>query len=80
MVKITWKDENVPNGMQITQAYGIVFDNYGRILLKIENKKNTKFYSFAGGTPEAFDKDIYATLTREMLEEVNTTLDDKMIY
>ena len=73
-MKIIWNYGAVPENLKVTQVYGIVFNNDGQMLLKVENKKGRKVYSFAGGTPELFDKDREATLRREFLEEVNTTL------
>lgn len=80
MVKITWFNDMVPEGMKITQSYGIIFDKKGRVLLKVENKKDKKVYSFAGGTPEAFDKDVEQTLRRELIEEINTTIEKEVCY
>ncbi|MBQ7308400.1 MAG: NUDIX domain-containing protein [Clostridia bacterium] len=80
MIKITWKDEKVSTKLLITQVYGIVFDKTGRILLKVENKKGKKIYSFGGGTPEEFDNGIKDTLRREMIEELNTTLKNDIFY
>ena len=74
MIKITWKNGPVPQGMKVTQVYGIIFTKDGRLLLKVENKTKGKVYSFAGGTPESFDADQVATLKRELLEEINTTI------
>ena len=73
-MKITFRYGDVPEGMKIKQVYGIVFTDDGRTLVRIENKSNKRVFSMAGGTPEAFDVDVYATLEREMKEEVNTTL------
>jgi hypothetical protein len=39
MISIIFKEEPVPQGMKITQSYGIIFNNQGQILLKVENKK-----------------------------------------
>ena len=80
MVKIIWVKDEYPKNLEIRQVYGIVFDSVGRILLRIENKPgNKKFYCFGGGTPESFDKDVEATLRREMIEEVNTTLKSEVV-
>lgn len=73
MATFTWHNGEVPKGLQITQVYGLVFTADGRMLLKVERKNSTS-YSFAGGTPEDFDKDREATIRREFIEEVNTTL------
>lgn len=78
-MKITWHNGEVPPHLKTTQVYGLVFSNDGRMLLRIEQKKNRKVFTLAGGTPESFDSDRVATLRREMLEEVNTTLKDDII-
>ena len=80
MIKITWHNEPVPQNMKIKQVYGIVFNENGKILMRVENNNGKKNYSFGGGTPEVFDKDIEDTLRREMIEELNTTLQDKILY
>lgn len=74
MVKITWHNGAVPEGMKIKQVYGLLFTEDGRFLVRIENKPKGKVYTLAGGTPEKFDKNEEATLRRELLEEVNTTI------
>ena len=70
MAKYTWYNEKVPQGIEIKQVYGIIFSSDGRMLLKIEND----YYCLAGGKPESFDKDMTATLRRELIEEINTTI------
>lgn len=75
----TWHNGEPPKKMKVTQVYGIVFDKFGRTLMRIERDGDKKNYSLAGGTPEAYDADRIATLRREMIEEVNTTL-KKDIY
>ena len=74
----TWYSEEVPEGMKTTQVYGIVFTTDGRLLLKVEKKHGKTEYSFAGGTPESFDSNRIATLRRELIEEVNTTIKDEI--
>lgn len=76
MLKITWHNGEPPKDMPVRQVYAIAFDIKGRVLLKVENKKDKKVYSMFGGTPEDFDKDRIATLKREFVEEANTTLKD----
>ena len=78
MVKITWFDGEVPQNLETRQVYGLVFSADGRILLKVELKKGKKVFSFGGGTPETFDADRVATLRREMVEELNTTLQEEV--
>ena len=76
MVKIIWHYGEPPKDLQIRQVYAIVFDKYGRTMLKTEKVDNKLVYSMIGGTPENFDVDRIATLKREFLEEVNTILKD----
>lgn len=64
----------VPEGMQIKQVYGVLFDDEGRTLIRIESFGDKKVGGLAGGKPEKTDKDIEDTLRRESIEEVNTTL------
>ncbi len=79
-IKLIWQEKPVPKDMKVRQIYAVAFSKDGRILLKIENYKNEKYYSLAGGTPESFDKNLEATLRREYLEEINTTLEEKIYY
>ena len=76
MVRITWHEGHVPHELSVTQIYGLIFDNEGRILLKVEEKRGKKVFAPAGGTPESFDVDRIATLRRELLEEINVTIGD----
>lgn len=76
MVKFVWHDGEVPQGEYIKQVYGVVFTQDGRTLIHRRMENGKPFYCLAGGTVEEFDKDRIATLRREMLEEVNTTLQD----
>ena len=76
MVKIIWHYGETPKDMQVRQVYAIVFDKYGRTMLKCDMKNGKRCFGMIGGTPETFDKDRIATLKREFLEEVNTTLKD----
>ena len=66
---LTWHNDKVPDGIKITQVYGLLFVKDGRMLLRIEDG----FHSLAGGKPE-LGEDISATLRREVIEEVNTTI------
>lgn len=75
MATFTWYNGEVPNGLKVSQVYGLIFTRDGRMLLKVENKAKGKVYSLAGGTPETFDKDKEATLRRELIEEVNVTIE-----
>lgn len=75
MAIFTWNNGNVPEGMKVTQVYGLVFTKDGRLLLRVEKKGDRIKYSLAGGKPE-LDEGREETLKREFLEEVNTTLQD----
>ena len=70
----TWVDGEVPNDLPIKQVYGLLFTQDGRILLR----KERGHFSLAGGKPEPFDEGIEGTLRRECLEEINTSLTDKI--
>lgn len=76
MAVFTWHNGVVPEGMKVTQVYGLVFTKDGRLLLRVERKEGRIKYSLAGGKPEADDGGREGTLKREFLEEVNTTLLD----
>ena len=76
----TWYNTEVPSNLKVKQVYGLVFTQDGRMLLKVEQKKGKKVYAPAGGTPEDFDVSREATLRREFVEEVNTTLKDQVFY
>lgn len=76
---IGWFNGDVPKNIEIRQVYGVVFTNDGRTLLRSYVDNGKRKYSLAGGTPEEFDKDREATLRREMLEEVNTTIHTPII-
>lgn len=79
MAIFTWRNGVVPEGMKIKQVYGIIFTSDGRTLLRIEEKNNKKVHSLAGGTPETFDADMEATLRRELVEEVNVTIEKPIL-
>lgn len=70
MGTITWHSGDVPPNLTVKQVYGLIFSQDGRILLRIHNNK----YKLAGGRPEIYDIDMEATLKRELVEEVNTTI------
>lgn len=79
-MKLQWFEEEVPDGIKVTQVYAVVFNSQGEVLLKVGDKKGNNLYFLAGGTPESFDKDRVATLKREYIEEMNTTLKDPVYY
>lgn len=74
MVIYKWIKGKVPEDICIKQVYGIVFNEQGSILLRIEDGK----YKLTGGKTENFDENIEDTLKREFMEEVNTSI--KNIY
>ncbi len=76
MIKFSWHENAVPDNVQIKQVYGVIFTKDGRTLMKVDNVKSGRYYTLAGGTVETYDKSMADTLKREMLEEINTTLDD----
>ena len=80
MIKIIWHYGESPKDMQVRQVYAIVFDEYGRTMLKSEKVGDKLVYGMIGGTPESFDKDRIDTLKREFLEEVNTSLKDPIYF
>lgn len=73
-----WFNKAVPQGMQVKQVYGVLFDDEGRTLIRIESFGDKKVGGLAGGKPEKEDQSMEDTLRRESIEEVNTTL--KEIY
>jgi len=79
MATIKWRSGEVPEGMEIRQVYGIIFTKDGRILLRTYVEKGKRKYSFAGGTPESYDRDVEETLKRELLEEINTTIGNPLL-
>lgn len=79
-MKITWYNNFVPKEVVVKQVYGVAFYKDGRILLRTYNLDGKTYFSLAGGSPEDIDNGMEDTLRREMLEEVNTTLKDKIEY
>lgn len=75
MARFEWVGERVPEGMRITQVYGIILDREGRVMLRVEKHAGGIRYSLGGGRPEPFDDGIEATCRRELLEEVNTEIE-----
>ena len=74
-----WFNDEVPAHLETKQVYGIVFSRDARVLLRAEETEDGLVYSMGGGTPEPFDTDRVATLRREMIEELNTTLEDTVL-
>ena len=75
MARFEWVGDRVPEGMRITQVYGIILDREGRVMLRLEKTAGGIRYSLGGGRPEPFDDGIEATCRRELLEEVNTEIE-----
>lgn len=75
MAIFSWRDGSVPKEMLITQVYGLIFSDDGRLLLLTDGNK----CSLAGGKPEEQDNDIEETLRRELIEEVNVLIDKPYI-
>lgn len=75
MARFEWVGDRVPEGMRITQVYGIILDREGRVMLRVEKRAGGIRYSLGGGRPEPFDDGIEATCRRELLEEVNTEIE-----
>ena len=73
-----WFKEAVPQSLEVKQVYGVLFDEYGRTLVRTEVINGKKYGCLAGGKPEIGDDGMDGTLRREAIEEVNTTL--KEIY
>ena len=81
MAILNWiPNQSVPDGMKITQVYGLVFNENGRLILYSKIKNGKRIFCPAGGTPESFDKDMVATLKRELAEEINITIKDDIHY
>ena len=70
MTKYSWIKEKLPQNLEIRQVYGIVFTDYGKILLRIDDGK----YKLTGGKPELYDNNLKDTLKREYLEELNVEI------
>ncbi len=71
MANFTWFKRKMPDGLVVRQVYGIVFDEEGKVLLRIEDGR----YKLSGGKPEG-NESFEETLRREYLEELNTDIDD----
>lgn len=62
-----------PNGsLKVKQAYGIIYNYDGNVLLRVENDK----FKLSGGKPEVTDLNYEETLKRELWEELNTEVDN----
>ena len=72
MAKFIWIKEKLPQNLEIRQVYGVVFNDNGNILLRIDDSK----YKLTGGKPELYDNNLKDTLKREYLEELNVEIKD----
>ena len=72
MIKYKWIREEVEQGLNIKQVYGIVFDKDGNILLRVDDNK----YKLTGGKPKDYDRNYSETLKREYIEELNVEIED----
>lgn len=80
-MKLQWFKNESSNDIVIKQVYGVVFNRQVKTLLKVGNKNgDLSLYSLACSSPEPFDVDRIATLKREFIEEVNTTLLEPICY
>lgn len=79
MVKYTWHNGDVPDNLKVTQVYGALFTKNGQILLMARERDNQLIFSLSGGTTELYDKDMEATLRRELYEEINTTIEKPIL-
>jgi 8-oxo-dGTP diphosphatase len=61
-----WHEAPVRGGLEITQVYGyLLCPQTGRVLVQDDDGT----WNLPGGTPEAWDADLTATLVREAFEE-----------
>jgi 8-oxo-dGTP diphosphatase len=67
VVEFIWHDSPVPAGLPVTQVYGwLLCPVTGRVLIQ-EHDDGVR--SLPGGSPEAYDANMEATLARESFEE-----------
>ena len=71
MVKFIWHEAPIPKDMPITQVYGVLFTDDGRIMLRVDKG----FHGLVGGAPEPGETHE-ETLHREVYEEVNCEISD----
>jgi hypothetical protein len=66
-IEYVWHDGPVSAGLPVTQVYGwLLCPATGRVLIQ---EQDDGTFSLPGGTPEPYDADRDATLTREAFEE-----------
>jgi 8-oxo-dGTP diphosphatase len=77
-VEYIWHDGPVPSGLPMTQFYGwLICPVSGRVLVQ---EQDDGTFSLPGGTPEPFDADRDATLTREAFEENQVRISPATAY
>lgn len=72
MSKYKWISDSVPIKLVVKQVYGVVFDEDGKIILRLFEHK----YKLTGGRPEEKDNCFEDTLKREFMEELNVEIQD----
>ena len=78
MAIFTWHNGNVPEGMKVTQVYGLVFTKDGRMLLKVEKVGDKIMYSLAGGKPGC-EKTTLAKFLEEKFNFIHFSADYFML-
>lgn len=72
-IEYVWREEPVPDRMTVTQCYGYLLTDDGRVLIQTRGHGHT---NLPGGTPEPGDRDLFDTLAREADEESQVTVTD----
>ena len=71
-VSYRWFEAPVREGLQVTQVYGyLICPSTGRVLIQDDEG----VFNLPGGSPEAWDGGISATLLREAMEESQVRID-----
>lgn len=74
-VSYRWFEAPVREGLQVTQVYGyLICPSTGRVLIQDDDDEGV--FNLPGGTPEAWDSGLSATLLREAMEESQIRIDD----
>jgi hypothetical protein len=77
-VRYLWHDAPVPSVLRVSQVYGwLLCPATGRVLIQ-EQPDGTR--PLPGGTPEAYDDGLAATLAREAFEENQVRIADGPVY
>ena len=72
-VSYRWFEAPVPEDLEVTQVYGyLICPSTGRVLIQDDEG----VFNLPGGTPEAWDSGMSATLAREAMEESQVRIDD----